>query len=74
MSDDAKRREDRAREVSYKRTDEELKILVDLKRYVFTAFLAVAVGTFNAKEAFSRYAGVGAALLLFLVFCVLIVV
>ena len=73
MSEDAKRREDRAKEISYKKTDEELKILADLKRYAFTAFLAVAVGTFNAEEKLSRYVGVGAAMLLFLVFCVLII-
>ena len=68
------RQEDRAREALYKRIDEELKILADLKRYTFTAFIAVVVGAFNADEILSKYFGGGVALTLFLIFCVLIVI
>ena len=74
MSEDANRREDRIKAALLKKVDEELKILADLKRYVFTAFLAVAVGTFNAEERLSQYVGAGTGLLLFLVFCVLIII
>ena len=67
------RQEDRARETLYKKIDEELKILADLKRYTFTAFIAVVVGAFNADEKFSVYAGIIGILILLTVFFVLVV-
>ena len=72
MSEDSIRREAKAKEVLYKTIDEELKVLADLKRYVFTAFLAVTVGTFNADQRTAIYAGVAGGFILLVLFFVLI--
>lgn len=71
MSEEAKQREGRVHEALYKTIDEELKVLADLKRYVFTAFLAVTVGTFNADQRIAIYAGVIGGFILLVLFFVL---
>lgn len=71
MSEDAIRRETRSREALYKTIDEELKVLADLKRYVFTALLAVVIGSFNADQLIAIYAGLVGGFVLLILFFVL---
>ncbi len=75
MDDQEKqRKEDLAKEIRFKKIDEQLKVLADIKRYVFTTFLAVAVGIFSTDDELSVYAGIGACVLLFFLFAVLIII
>ena len=81
MSDETKQRyqevkdqRDKVREVRYKRNEEHIKILADLKRYVFAAFLAVAIGIARSEDKLSVYVGIVVCSILFLVFTVLIVI
>ncbi|MGB3588158.1 MAG: hypothetical protein WBA23_16535 [Tunicatimonas sp.] len=75
MSDEAKRREeDLAKEVLFEKVDEQLKVLADLKRYIFTAFLAVSVGIFSTDDNLSVYAGIIVCAILLVAFFVLIIV
>lgn len=81
MSDEAQQRyqevkeqRDKAREARYKRNEEQLKVLADLKRYVFATFLAVAVGIARSEDELSIYMGIVVCLILLLVFAVLIVI
>lgn len=68
------REEDIAKEILFKKIDEQLKVLADVKRYVFTTFLAVAVGVFSTDNELSIYAGIAGCSLLFSLLAVLIVV
>ena len=71
---EAKEKRDQIREAWYKRNEEHIKVLADMKRYVFTTFLAVAVGIARSDDEFSIYVGIVACSILLLTFFVLVIV
>lgn len=70
----AKEQRDKTREAHYKKVDEELKVLADIKRYTVAALLAIAVGAFRTDDKVSFYFGLFVCFILLLLLSVLIIV
>ena len=74
MSEETKDRLVRIRAARYKKIDEQLKVLADLKRYIFAALLAVVIGVFRTDEPLPFVAGVSVSVILLVILVVLVVV
>lgn len=74
MSEEAKRREDQHRQAVTKRTEEQIKMLAELKRYAFTAFIGVSAAAFGAKDSVTLYTSVATGVLLLVAFYVLTII
>ena len=61
-------------EVLWKRLEEELKVLSDVQRSAFAAFIAAVLATINFKEQIAVGFGIACSLLLFFIYLVLIIV
>lgn len=72
--EEAKEQRRRVREVRYKKVDEQLKVIADMKRYIFAALLAVVVGLFSADNRLPFTIGVAVSIILLVAFVVLIVI
>ncbi len=74
MSEETKDRLAQIRAARYKKIDEQLKVLADLKRYIFAALLAVVVGLFSTNNRLPFISGVLVSIILLVVLVVLVVV